>query len=107
MRRYSPILIALCLLNARVGASELADPTRPSGSVAVATETRASGSWLLNATRITPTHRSAVINGTKVTEGGDIQGARVLRISHAQVQLQAQGEILTLELQPNKMKKAR
>lgn len=106
MMRYWPMLIALCLCT-RVGASELADPTRPSGALAVATETGARDSWLLNATRITPTQRSAVINGTKVAEGGDIQGARVLRISHAQVQLQAQGEILTLTLQPNKMKRAR
>ncbi len=106
MNQYSGVLIALCLSGALVNAKELSDPTRPSGSVATV-ESGSVGSWRLNATRITPTQRTAVINGIKVAEGGDIGGARVLRISHAQVQLRSQGKILTLPLQTAKVKQAR
>ncbi len=106
MNRRCAVCIALCLCSAMVNASELSDPTRPSGSI-TAVEPGAVGAWRLNATRITPTQRTAVINGIKVAEGGEIGGARVLRISHAQVQLQTQGEVLTLPLQTAKVKKAR
>lgn len=107
MSRHHAVLVALCLTSVAVNASGLSDPTRPNGSVAASVEPGAIGVWRLNATRITPTQRSAVINGIKVAEGGDIGGARVLRISHAQVQLQSQGEILNLQLQPTQVKKSR
>ncbi|MBU1190973.1 MAG: hypothetical protein KKA36_09440 [Gammaproteobacteria bacterium] len=107
MIRHYAVLVALFLISVTVNASGLSDPTRPSGSISASAESGAVGVWRLNATRITPTQRSAVINGIKVAEGGDIGGARVLRISHAQVQLQSQGEILNLQLQPTQVKKSR
>lgn len=107
MSRHYALLVALFLTSAAVNASEISDPTRPSGSIVANVERGAVGVWRLNATRITPTQRSAVINGIKVAEGGDIGGARVLYISHAQVQLLAQGEILNLHLQPTQVKKSR
>lgn len=112
MNRLSAVLIPLWLTTGLItalaatptGAVELGDPTRPSGTVAAIAE---SGGWRLNATRITPNRRTAVINGIQVAEGGEIGGARVLRIGHAQVQLRSQGEILTLHLEPAEVKKAR
>lgn len=107
MSRHNVVLVALFLTCASVNASEISDPTRPSGSITATTELGSAGVWQLNATRITPTQRTAVINGIKVAEGGDIGGARVLRISHARVQLQSQGKILNLQLQPTQVKKSR
>lgn len=107
MKRCYAVLVALLLSCAVAHASELSDPTHPSGTISAITELGGAGVWRLNATRITPTQRSAVINGIKVSEGGDIGGARVLHISHALVQLQSQGEILNLQLQPTQVKKSR
>ena len=87
-------------------AAALADPTQPSGTPQVGTDS-GMGGWHLSATHITPGKRLAVINGTRVAEGDLIGSARVLQVSHAQVKLDAQGEILTLRLLQAEVKKTR
>lgn len=85
----------------------LSDPTRPSGTSASAQSGTSTGGWHLTATRITPAQRSAVINGSRVREGEEINGARVLHIRHAQVQLATPGGVTTLRLLPAEVKTIR
>lgn len=85
----------------------LSDPTRPSGTSTSAQSGTSTGGWRLSATRITPAQRSAVINGSRVREGEEINGARVLHIRHAQVQLATPGGVTTLRLLPAEVKTIR
>ncbi len=109
MKRSLLIVLSVLAANAVGNETTLIDPTQPSGSslspliAASDTPTR----WQLSATQITPRKRLAIINGTQVTEGGAIGNARVLHISHAQVRLDAQGEIITLRLLQSEVKKTR
>jgi len=88
-------------------ATTLIDPTQPNGTHHADAANSGSAGWHLSATHITPTKRLAVINGTQVAEGDLIGSARVLRVSHAQVKLDAQGEIVTLRLLQAEVKKTR
>lgn len=101
--------IGLALLLSAAGASGLSDPTRPSGASSSTYTTAPAGepTWQLTATRITPERRSATINGIDVAEGGSFGAARVLRVSHAQVQLEVEGRQMTLHLLPAEVKKIR
>lgn len=85
----------------------LSDPTRPNGTPSVQEDGNHASGWRLSATRITPAQRSAVINGNRVREGEEINGARVLHIRHAQVQLATPGGVTTLQLLPAEVKKRR
>lgn len=102
-------LLCVCLLTMlrAASATALTDPTQPSGTPRMDATANGPGGWRLSATRITPAKRLAVINGTQVAEGGLIGSARVLRVSHAQVKLDAQGEIVTLRLLQAEVKKTR
>ena len=96
--------LALCLwlcMPPLATSSTLIDPTRPNGSAA---SLEADEGWQLTATRITAQRRVAVINGIDVVEGGRIGAARVLRIRHAEVDLEAHGKPVTLHLLPATMK---
>ena len=101
------LLLSLLLAMHSATAATLSDPTQPSGTPSTDTSVAGPGSWKLSATRITPAQRVAVINGQQVAEGGLIGTARVLRVSHAQVKLDAQGEIVTLRLLQSEVKKTR
>ena len=101
------LLLSLLLAMHSATAATLSDPTQPSGTPSANTSVAGAGSWKLSATRITPAKRVAVINGQQVAEGGLIGTARVLRVSHAQVKLDAQGEIVTLRLLQSEVKKTR
>ena len=100
-------VLCLCLLAVlrTAPATTLADPTQPSGTPQMGAS--GPGGWRLSATHITPAKRLAIINGTPVAEGDLIGSARVLRVSHAQVKLEAQGEIVTLRLLQAEVKKTR
>lgn len=102
------LLLSLCCapLGVNAAAGSFSDPTRPSGT-ASAQGGAQDGGWRLTATRITPVQRSAVINGSRVREGEEINGARVLHIRHAQVQLATPGGVTTLQLLPAEVKKRR
>ena len=101
------LLLGLLLAMHSATAAALSDPTQPSGTPSADTSVAGPGSWKLSATRITPAQRLAVINGQRVAEGDLIGTARVLRVSHAQVKLDAQGETVTLRLLQSEVKKTR
>ena len=106
--RNNALLCLGLLAVLRVGsAAILIDPTQPNGTPHADAANSGHGIWHLSATRITPSKRLAVINGTQVAEGGLIGAARVLRVSHAQVKLDVQGEIVTLRLLQAEVKKTR
>lgn len=112
MKALRASILLLCCLPPFTAATpdtlshSLSDPTRPSGTPAQS-GTSTTGGWHLTATRITPTQRSAVINGSQVREGEEINGARVLNIRHALVQLATPGGVTTLRLLPAEVKKIR
>lgn len=108
-RTCTRLSMGLALLLGAAGASGLSDPTRPSGASSVSPLNTPGGddAWRLTATRITPDRRSAIINGIDVAEGASLGAARVLRISHAQVQLETDGRRVTLYLMPTEVKKLR
>lgn len=102
---FTRTCMGLALLLGAAGASGLSDPTRPSG--ASANPAAGDSAWQLTATRITPERRSATINGIEVAEGATLGAARVLRIGHAQVQLDMGGREMTLHLLPAEVKTIR
>lgn len=106
MTRRVPVhlYLGMALLLATTGASALNDPTRPSGTPVPTQHTAGDDAWRLTSTRITPERRSAVINGIDVSEGARLGAAQVLRISHAQVQLELEGRRLVLNLLPAEVK---
>lgn len=108
-RTLQMLCLGITLLLGAAGANGLSDPTRPSGAPAAVHGPAAAGdsAWQLTATRITAGRRSATINGIDVAEGANLGAARVLRISHAQVQLELEGRRLTLNLLPAEVKKIR
>lgn len=101
------LLLVLCSvpMGIRASAETLHDPTRPVDTPHP--QAGGDGGWQLNATRITPSQRSAVINGSRVREGEEINGARVLHIRHAQVQIATPDGITTLRLLPAEVIKIR
>jgi hypothetical protein len=99
--------LGIVLLLIASGAAALSDPTRPSGAAFSAGANAGSADWRLTATRITPDLRSATINGIDVAEGASLGAARVLRISHAQVQLELEGRQVILNLLPAEVKTIR
>lgn len=105
-RNLTAIGLGLTLLLGAAGGHALSDPTRPSGSAATASA-GGDSAWRLTATRITPERRSATINGIEVAEGATLGSARVLRISHAEVQLDMDGRHMTLHLLPAEVKTIR
>ena len=109
MNAWLPLRLLMVLLPAMhsATAATLSDPTQPSGAPSADTTVGEPGGWKLSATRITPMKRLAVINGQQVAEGDLIGTARVLRVSHAQVKLDAQGETVTLRLLQSEVKKTR
>jgi hypothetical protein len=104
MKLFTGLAACLWLCASATAVNALTDPTRPNGNASTLDN---GDGWQLTATRITPQRRAATINGIEVIEGGLIGSARVLRIRHAQVDLDAQGEILTLHLLPARMKQVR
>lgn len=102
------LLLLLCGVPVCVTASTetLSDPTRPVGTPHTPAG-NGDGGWRLTATRITPSQRSAVINGSRVREGEEINGARILHIRHAQVQIATPDGVTTLQLLPAEVKKIR
>lgn len=102
------ILAALLCVRAPVQANELQDPTRPS-YISVGDspdQAQAAPSLVLNAIRLSPGQRSAMINNRTVKVGEQVGAARVVAIDRGGVRLQRGTEQLTLQLLPIKVKQA-
>ena len=102
------ILAALLLASAPLHADELQDPTRPSYANIDGSpdDPKAAPALLLNAIRLSPGQRSAMINNRTVKVGEQVGDARVVAIDQTGVQLQRGTEQFTLQLLPNKVKQA-
>lgn len=117
-KRKLPSLLQLPLMLAALftslpslHADALQDPTRPSflspgTDAAAADATRTTPSLVLNAIRLSPTRRSAMINDRSVKVGERIGDARVVAIDRDGVRLQRGTEQFTLHLLPIKVKQA-
>lgn len=80
-------------------AAELADPTAPTDPARYFGQgTERAAGWELNSVLVGPGRRVAMINGVPVQEGGQVGGARVLRIDAAGVVLQAGDRRIQLRL---------
>lgn len=106
------LILLLCCLppfalsDSGADSGALSDPTRPGGAGHGAGD-GGDAVWRLSATRITPSQRSAVINDSRVREGEEINGARILNIRHAQVDISTPAGPATLRLLPAEVKKNR
>ena len=107
-RRLLFILTALLFVCATVQAEELQDPTRPSYATVGASpnEPQAAASLVLNAIRLSPGQRRAMINNRTVRVGERVGDARVVAIDRGGVRLQRGTEQFTLHLLPLKIKQA-
>jgi len=77
----------------------LTDPTAPSYWNASKRSKKVSHThFSLNYIRLSTGHKSAMINGKKLTEGDQISGARVIKIKQDSVTLKVNGHFKTLRL---------
>lgn len=97
---------ALALMPALAPAQGLTDPTRPAIGYADAEAGAAAGGLVLQSVMITPTIRSAIINGEVVMLGGKFGSARLIKISESEVVLNDGGETQILKLYPGVEKRA-
>lgn len=85
-------------------ADHVPDPTRPTWPHVARSGT--SQHWQVNSIRVDADGaRVALVNGTPVTEGDSVSGARVLRIDAEHVVLRAAGRTFTLTLLHDGVKK--
>ncbi|NNG12154.1 MAG: hypothetical protein HKM88_02785 [Halobacteria archaeon] len=100
-------LLGLLVLVPPLMAGALLDPTQPTRAALFLAPTASrpvADKWTLNSTLVANDRRFAVINGTHVSEGESIDGARVLRIRNTDVLIQAPGRQITLQLIPDTLK---
>lgn len=103
---YHKVILVLGVISLMplVLATSLEDPTRPNNHSAFAI-TPVPGAkkddWKLHSTLIAPDRRIAVINGEQVSEGGSVNGAKVLQIRHSSVLIQTRDRDFTLHLFPD------
>jgi len=79
------------------GANRLGDPTRPP-AVASPSSTSTRVHWQVTSILFSPQRRVAVVNGRLVTEGEEVDGARVLTIRPASVELRYRTHRLTIPM---------
>jgi MSHA biogenesis protein MshK len=87
---------------AGIRAQSMNDPMRPPTTLYSNTpgETNVSAGPVLQSVKISPTERSAVIGGERVTVGGKYGDARVVRITDNEVVLRSAGGTETLKMYP-------
>jgi hypothetical protein len=108
MKPFTVLRVAAMLTGAMAWTAEgaaqiLSDPTRPSAGI-YSTDTPA-GSLragpLLQSVLITPSQRSAIIDGEFVKLGGEIGASRVIKITESEVVLSSGSGTETLHLYPD------
>lgn len=98
--------IVLVLTSAIALAQAMTDPTRPATGYADTDAGIAPGGPVLQSVMITPTLRTAIINGEMVKLGGKFGGARLVKITESEVVLKEAGESQILKLYPGVEKRA-
>ena len=101
--------LALLLVTSQFAQAQLNDPTRPPNIIegALSATDDAKASWDLSSILLSPARSVAIINGTTVTTGDMLAGARVLSIDETGVKLKHRGDIILLKLFPGKIKTSR
>ncbi len=101
-------LVAALAVTAGARGAEFRDPTRPPAAVQAPTSTRTpqvkAPDWRLSSILIAPDRRVAVISGQALVEGEVIDGARVVKITPAEVLLRRGKREYTLKLTPDRLK---
>ncbi|MDH3560713.1 MAG: hypothetical protein OEN52_07150 [Gammaproteobacteria bacterium] len=99
--------LGILVLVPPVSAGPLQDPTRPTRAalfLSTSAPRPSADKWTLDSTLVATDRRVAVINGTHVSEGESIDGARVLKIRNTDVLIQAPGRQISLQLIPDTLK---
>ena len=112
-RRSSILAVAAVLLLAPVLAAAqetLRDPTRPYSARAVATTTSGGGGKVTSSFRVTAIftsdmRRIAVVNGRRVAEGDQVDGATVVEILADRLRLDHHGKSITSRVLPYRFRK--
>ncbi len=105
MKRFGQTMFAgalAVLISGNASAQPVADPTRPPAelqSAAPGSDGPATGP-LLQSIMISPSERSAIINGERVRQGGTYGNSRILKISENEVVLRSVTGTETLRLYP-------
>ena len=101
MSRRALITIAACLAGggaAFAADPPLGDPMRPYAPASPTNDERAARPFTLTGVLVSATRRVAVINGALYREGDTVNGARIVRIDPASVQMRRGNENLSLQL---------
>ena len=110
MIRFILLSLSLMMTHQSIGmaSEQLPDPTMPTyyhetrptitTSVEDIDSPSISFDWVLNSTLISPYQKVAIINGQHLKLNEEIDGATIKRITHQQVDLDYQGQIITLSL---------
>jgi hypothetical protein len=108
VRRMARGCVVLAMAAACAAALALDDPTRPPPGLRSGGVKRAAGdeALVLQSVIISPSSRSAIINGEHVLLGGRIGAARLVKVSEAAVVLMIGGSQRRLELYPGVHKHA-
>lgn len=95
--------ILLLGLSAGIGAEILPDPTRPPDSILhpKAGGPKAEAAPVLQSVFISPSHKSATINGEVVLLGGNYRGAKLISINETEVRLKSGDVVQVLKLTPS------
>jgi len=100
-RARTLLVLILAAVSAGATAQEMSDPTRPPALLAPDTGGNISAAPLLQSVIITPTRRSAIIDGQHVQLGGKYGDARVVKITDSEVVLRSAGSDETLRMYPD------
>ncbi|HZR02681.1 MAG TPA: hypothetical protein VFA81_05875 [Burkholderiales bacterium] len=103
MRLVVLLIVSVAVLPASIRAGSLSDPTRPAvrPSVSIAKlPGLPAPQWVLQSVLLSPSARSAIINGVLVPLGGRIGAAQLVEVHEDEAVLQVEGHRRSLRLFP-------
>jgi MSHA biogenesis protein MshK len=106
--RYSVLIVSGVLLFGPLptdGAELLRDPTRPYSSTPVVVISARDTSFRVTAIFISEKRRVAIVNGQRVREGDQVNGATVVEILANNLRLNLRGKEFTTRLLPDAVRK--